>query len=177
MPNEITTDSTIRFGMKSLMLATLNVSLFLGACAWAVRGPDMGLAELFDTAAAAIGSGGNAASLWGIAILMPLVFTGGLMAMLIAMLRLWRCPYAAYHLVGFSIAAALSIGWWMLRFGDDQPAGIAARFALPLLCSAVAVFPEVGYRKAPSPYVVLAGVGLVMAGTYIALVVVLLASD
>ncbi len=164
MPTETTSDSALRFGMKSLLLATLNVSLFLGACMWAVRGPDMGTEQAFDAAAEALKDGNEEDLAIAAVIVMPLVFLAGVFALPIAMIRLGRPPYAAYHLFSFAAAAVMAVLWWAVGFGNTAP--IAARFAVPLAAASVAMFVEVGYRKAPTPYWVLAGVGLLMAAAY-----------
>lgn len=150
--------------MKSLMLATFNVSLFFGACMWAMRGPDVGVVWLLSELADKLRDSREAILTAGAVLITPLLFLACLIALPIVMFRLGRHPYTAYHLTGCSLAALISVMFWFAGF--VQAATISARFVLPLGISTIAMFAEIGYRRLPSPYWVLAGVGLVQASAY-----------
>lgn len=157
-------DSSLRFGMKSLLLAMFNICLFFGACMWAVRGPDAGTVIVFEWLAQGLAERQELGFVTGSIVAMPFVFLAGLVALTISMIRLGRRPYSAYHLVSFAVAAAVAVLTWLAGFG--RAADIAVRLALPLAAAAVGMFVEVGYRKSPTPYWVLAAVGTLMATAY-----------
>ncbi len=157
-------ESQFRFGMKSLLLATLNVSLFLGASMWAVRGPDLGVEGVFDAVAEWLEESDEMDLSVGLVVVMPVLLLAGMFALPVAMIRLGKCPYSAYQLFSFAAAALIAVLWWFV--GPGQPADIAARFSVPLTAAAMAMFVEVGYRKSPTPYWVLASIGLGMAAAY-----------
>lgn len=164
-----TQDSSLRFGMKSLLLTTLNVSLFLGASMWAIRGPDMEIEDVFDAAADYLKQSSELDLALGLCVVMPAAFVAGMCAMTITMTCIGRNPYSSYDLLGLACAAAVAVAWWIVSGGES--ADVAARFSLPLTVAAFAMFVEVGYRKMPQPYWMLAGVGLIMSAAYVLFIV------
>lgn len=162
---------SFRYSIRSLMLLMLNVSLFLGAVVWTIRGPDAGIEKLFDGIVDLVHQSETGLMIAGTFVVMPSLFVAALTALPIVMARLGQPPYAAFHLLGYASAASMAVLWWFAAGGPQAPL-VVARLALPLCVAAIALVAEIAYRRLPRPYWMVAAMGLAMAASYVDFIVV-----